>query len=169
MPTPDLRQRTFDDYVVGETFEFGETIVSEADIIAFARQFDPQPFHIDPVAARSSIFGGLIASGWHTAALAMRLFVDHVLSPENSLGSPGVDELRFPAPVRPGARLGIRVTVTETRPSRSRSDRGLVRQQLEVLDRASSPPVVVMTMSTMGLFRRRPGPGDQCPEAPPPK
>jgi acyl dehydratase len=153
----DLRQRTFDDWVVGETFEFGETRVSEEEIIAFARQFDPQSFHVDPEAARASIFGGVVASGWHTAAMAMRLFVDHVLSPEHALGSPGVDELRFPAPVRPGARLAIRVTVTETRPSRAKPDRGLVRQQVEVLDRAQSPPAVVMTMSTMGLFRRRPG------------
>ena len=140
--------------------------VGREKIREFAEVAGEHPFHVDPEAARSSIFGGVVASGWHTAALAMRLFVDHVLPPGNSLGSPGVDELRFPAPVRPGARLAIRVTVTETRPSRTKPDRGLVRQQLEVLDRASSPPAVVLTMSTMGLFRRRTG-GDPSGPAEP--
>jgi acyl dehydratase len=154
---PDLRGRSFDDFTVGETFEFGDRLVTEEEIVAFGRQFDPQPFHVDPEAARESIFGGVVASGWHTGAMAMRLFVDHMLSPEHALGSPGVDELRFAAPVRPGARLSLRVTITETRPSQTRPDRGLVRQRFEVLDRAVSPAVVVMTMSTMGLFRRRPG------------
>ncbi|MPY95889.1 MAG: acyl dehydratase [Acidimicrobiia bacterium] len=155
MTTPEPRDRTFDDYTVGETFEFGYLDVTAAEIVEFGRKYDPQPFHVDAEAAKTSIFGGLIASGWHTGAMAMRLYVDNVLSPEHSLGSPGVDELRFLAPVRPGARLALRVTVLDLVPSRSKPDRGVVRQRLEVLDAAADPPVLVASMATMGLFRRR--------------
>lgn len=156
MTAPELRDRSFDDYTIGEVFEFGSIDVTEDEIVEFGRRFDPQPFHVDAEAARSSMFGGLIASGWHTAAMAMRLFVDNMLSPEHSLGSPGVDELRFLAPVRPGARLALRVTIVDLVPSRSKADRGVVRQRLEVLDTAASPPVLVASMSTMGIFSRRP-------------
>ncbi len=155
MAKPPLRERTFDDYDVGEVFELGDLDVTEQDIVAFARQFDPQPFHVDADAARSSIFGGLIASGWHTAAMAMRLFVDHMLPPQHALGSPGVDELRFLAPVRPGARLRVRVTIVELVPSRSKPDRGIVRERFEVLDVAGEEPVTVATYLAMGLYRRR--------------
>ena len=156
MTRPDPRDRAFEDYTEGETFEFGEITVSEAEIIEFGRRFDPQPFHVDPEeAARSSIFGGVIASGWHTGAMAMRLYVDNLLSPHYALGSPGLDEVRFSAPVRPGARLAIRVTITETRPSASKPDRGLVRQRWEVVDRSQTPPLTVMTVASVGLFRRR--------------
>jgi acyl dehydratase len=150
-----LRERTFDDYEVGEVFEFGHLDVTEADIVEFGRKYDPQPFHVDAEAARSSIFGTLVASGWHTAAMAMRLYVDHMVPPGNSLGSPGVDELRFLAPVRPGARLALRVTVVELTPSRSKPDRGLVRHRFEILDVAPGEPVVVATCVVMGLYRRR--------------
>jgi acyl dehydratase len=154
MGKPPLRSRTFDDYDVGEVFEVGHLDVTEAEIIEFGRRYDPQPFHVDPDAAASSIFGGLVASGWHTGAMAMRLFVDHVLS-EHALGSPGVDELRFVAPVRPGARLALRVTVVELLPSRSKPDRGLIRQRFEVLDIAPVEPVLVASYLAMGLYRRR--------------
>jgi acyl dehydratase len=155
MAKPPPRERFFDDFEIGEVFEVGHLDVTEAEIVEFGRRYDPQPFHVDARAARSSIFGGLVASGWHTAAMAMRLYVDHLVSPQNSLGSPGVDELRFLAPVRPGARLALRVTVVELRPSRSKPDRGLLRQRFEVLDVAPDEPVVVATFLTMGLFRRR--------------
>lgn len=155
MGKPALRDRTFDDYEVGEVFEFGHLDVTEDEIVEFGRRYDPQPFHTDPEAAKASIFGGLIASGWHTGAMAMRLFVDHMLSPEHSLGSPGMDELRFLAPVRPGARLGLRVTILELTPSRSKPDRGVVRYRMEVLDLAPDEPVAVASFLTMGLFRRR--------------
>jgi acyl dehydratase len=155
MAKPPPRDRTFDDYEVGEVFEFGHIDVTAEEIVDFARRYDPQPFHLDAEAAKASIFGGLIASGWHTAAMAMRLYVDHMLPPGSALGSPGVDELRFVAPVRPGARLALRVTVTEVTPSRSKPDRGLVRQRFEVLDVAPATPVVVATYLAMGLYRRR--------------
>jgi acyl dehydratase len=148
---PPPRDRAFEDFEVGESFEYGSYDVSAEEIVAFGRAYDPQPFHTDPEAAKSSIFGGLIASGWHTCAMGMRMLVDNVLSPAHSLGSPGVDEVRFLAPVRPGARLRLRVTVDDLVPSRSKPDRGLVRMRVEVLDDVT--PVV--TMLTLGLWRRR--------------
>ncbi|MEI8183847.1 MAG: MaoC family dehydratase, partial [Desulfomonile sp.] len=109
--TTPAEDRYFEDYVPGSVHEFGSIAVEEAEMINFARRFDPQPFHIDPEAAKQSIFGGLIASGWHTASLAMRLLVDHYISHVASLGSPGVDELRWLKPVRPGDTLSVRITL----------------------------------------------------------
>ena len=116
-----------------------------------SRAYDPQSFHTDPVAAAASSYGGLIASGWQTAGVMMRLLVAHFIPPNASLGSPGVDELRWLKPVRPGDRL--RVRVQETVPSRSRPDRGMVRLLIEVLNQHAE---VVMTTRGMLLFRRRP-------------
>ena len=138
--------------VIGSVHEFGSIAVEEAEMINFARRFDPQPFHIDPEAAKQSIFGGLIASGWHTASLMMRLFVDHYLSHVASLGSPGVDELRWLRPVLPGDKLSMRVTVLEASLSRSKPDRGIVRSYIEVLNQSSE---VVMTMKAVNLLRCR--------------
>ncbi|TDD57636.1 MaoC family dehydratase, partial [Actinomadura rubrisoli] len=118
--------RYFEDYATGTTYEYGHVSVTEAEIIEFARRFDPQPIHLDPGFAATGPFKGIIASGWHTGSILMRLFADHVLSRVASLASPGVDELRWPAPVRPGDSLRLRVTVLETRPSRSKPDRGIV-------------------------------------------
>jgi acyl dehydratase len=143
------QERYFEDYVPGEVHEFGSIVVEEEEIIAFAQRFDPQDFHIDPEAAKNSIYGGLIASGWHTASLMMRLFVDHYLSKVASLGSPGVDELRWIKPVRPGDRLSLRVTVLETRRSRSRPDRGIVRSFIEVLNQHGE---VVMSMKAVNFL-----------------
>src|SRR5262245_50139364 len=109
--------RYFEDYPPGHIYEFGSITVSEGEIIEFARQFDPQYFHTDPEKANASRFGGLVASGWHTVCLAMRLFVDHYVSHAASLASPGMDEIRWPNPVRPGDTLRIRVTILEARPS----------------------------------------------------
>lgn len=119
--------RWFEDYPVGSTWELGEVTPTEEQIVGFAREFDPQPFHVDADAAAASPFGGLIASGWHTAALMMRLVVDHYLSPESSLGSPGVDDLRWHAPVRPGVALRLRAEVLEARVSAGKPDRGILR------------------------------------------
>jgi acyl dehydratase len=124
--------RYFEDYAPGFTVDCGSVSVSEAEIIAFAKEYDPQPFHVDPVAAAEGPFGGLIASGWHTTSLAMRQLVDHWVSPESSLGSPGVDEIRWPSPVRPGDTLHVRATVLETRRSQSKPDRGIIRSLTEV-------------------------------------
>lgn len=147
--TTPIEKRYFEDYVPGSVHEFGPIKVEEAEIIEFARRYDPQPFHIDPEAAKDSIYGGLIASGWHTAGLMMRLLVDHYLSHVASLGSPGVDELRWLKPVRPGDELSVRVTVLETRRSRSKPDRGIVRSFVEVLNQKGE---VVMTLKAVNFL-----------------
>lgn len=136
MPTPadKAKPRFFEDYAPGRVFEFGASRVDETELVEFARRYDPQPFHVDAERAARSPFGGLIASGWHTGSLMMRMLVDCYLAPETSLGSPGLDELRWPAPVRPGDTLSLRVTVVEARRSASKPDRGLVRSTIEVLN-----------------------------------
>lgn len=127
-----MSKRYWEDFVPGEVLELGRTVpVTEAAIIAFASQFDPQYFHTDPQKAKRSIFGGLVASGWHTAAMVMRLRVEEIVSHTISMGSPGVEELRWPAPVRPGDTLMARAVVLETRPSKSRQEMGLVRWRAE--------------------------------------
>src|SRR5712692_3474948 len=126
--------RYFEDYPPGSVFEAGPIAVSEAEIIDFARRYDPQAMHVDPAAAAQGRFGGLIASGWHTAAMMMRLFATNFLSPVSSVASPGVDELRWLEPVRPGDALSIRVTVLEARRSRSRPGEGIVRGFVEVVN-----------------------------------
>ena len=131
----DHELRYFEDYLPGASHDCGSVSVSEAEIISFATQFDPQPFHVDPAAAARGPFGGLIASGWHTAALVMRQLVDHYLSAEASLGSPGLDDLRWPEPVRPGDTLRVRVTAVEAR--RSREQAG--PRHPEDLDRGGQP------------------------------
>lgn len=121
--------RTFDDLAAGETIDLGTTSVTEAEILAFAREFDPQPFHVDPEAAAASPYGGLIASGWHTCALFMRLLATGFLNDTVSYGSPGIDELRWPRPVRPGDTLAGAFEILEARPSASRPDRGILRSR----------------------------------------
>ena len=144
--------RYFEDYIAGVVHEFGGVEVLEDEMIAFARRFDPQPFHTDPDAARKSVFGGLIASGWFTASLIMRLLVDNYVSRVASLGSPGVDELRWLKPVRPGDTLSARITVLETQRSRSKPDRGFIRTFIEVLNQNSD---LVMTIKSVGFVRCR--------------
>ena len=144
--------RYFEDYIAGEAYTYGSVTLDEACIVAFARQYDPQPFHIDPVAAEDSIYGGLIASGWQTVAETMRILVDHVISPASSLGSPGCDELRWLKPVRPGDSLSVRFEIDSGRRSRSNPDRGLVSSRLAVLNQRDD---VVMTMRTTLLVRVR--------------
>jgi acyl dehydratase len=130
----DLGLRYFEDYTPGTTYECGSVRIDEASIINFAQQYDPQPFHTDPVAAATGPFGGLVASGWHTAGLVMRLLVDNYLSAEASLGAPGLDELRWPRPVRPGDTLAVRATVVEARKSQSKPDRGIVKTLVEAVN-----------------------------------
>jgi len=153
--TIPAEQRYFEDYVAGSVYEFGSVTVEQDEVIAFARRFDPQVFHVDPESAKGTIYGGLIASGWHTAVLMMRLFVDHYLSKVASLGSPGVDELRWNKPVRPGDELAIRVTVQETKRSRSKPDRGIVHSFIEVMNRNRE---VVMSMKAVNFFFCRQNP-----------
>jgi acyl dehydratase len=145
-------ERYFEDYQVGMVDEFGEVVVTADEIVEFARRYDPQPMHADPDAAGRGTFGGLIASGWHTAAMVMRLFVEHYLSKVATLPSPGIDELRWLKPVRPGDTLRVRVTVLETKRSRSKPDRGLVRSLVEVLNQDGD---AVMSQRPMNLMRCR--------------
>jgi acyl dehydratase len=145
-------ERYFEDYHVGMIDEFGDIAVTAEEIVEFARRYDPQSMHVDPLAAAQGPFGGLIASGWHTASMVMRLFVEHYLSKVATLPSPGVDELRWVRPVRPGDTLRVRVTVLETKRSRSKPDRGLVRGLVEVLNQNDE---LVMTQRPMNLMRCR--------------
>lgn len=130
----DLGLRYFEDYAPGITYECGSVSFDEASIIKFAQQYDPQSFHTDPVTAATGPFGGLIASGWQTAGLVMRVLVDNYLSAEASLGAPAIDELRWPIPVRPGDTLAVRATVVEARKSQSKPDRGIVRTLVEAVN-----------------------------------
>lgn len=143
----------FEDFRPGQTVELGNRTVTEEEIVAFARQWDPQPFHTDAEAARDSVFGGLIASGWHTGAMWMRLYVDSLLGSSASQGSPGVEELRWLAPVRPGDTLTGRLEVLEAVPSARRPDRGTVRIRAEMVNQDG---VTVMSMTSRGHFGRRP-------------
>ena len=149
----DSNPRYFEDYPPGAVFEGGAITVSESDIVEFARRYDPQTMHTDPAAAMHGFFGGLIASGWHTTALMMRLFAAHFLSQASSLASPGIDELRWLRPVRPGDVLSLRVTVTEARRSRSKPEQGVVRSFVEVLNQNGE---AVMSLKPISLIRCRP-------------
>ncbi|MDQ0605018.1 acyl dehydratase [Streptomyces canus] len=148
-----IQERYFEDYMPGSVYVYGSITVSERDILQFAGDFDPQDIHSDPEAAAEGAFKGLIASGWHTAALMMRMYADHYVSKVASLASPGVDELRWVRPVRPGDSLSIRTTVQQARVSRSKPDRGLVHTHIEVLNQRDEP---VLTMTAMNILLRRP-------------
>lgn len=153
-PVPPDR-RFFEDYTAGHVYDLGTFTVSEPEIIEFATQYDPQYFHVDPAKAAESQFGGIIASGWHTISLAMRLYVDGYLSHVASLASPGVDEVRWPNPVRPGDTVRIRVTILETRVSRSKPDRGIVRARMEGINQRDE---LVLSMLAVSIVGRRPEP-----------
>ena len=145
-------QRFFEDYSAGSVYEFGAITVSEPEIIDFAGKFDPQYFHVNPVKAAASEFGGIIASGFHTASLAMRLYVDHFLSHVASLASPGVDDLKWPNPLRPGDTVRIRVTILEARLSRSKPDRGIVRARVEAINQREE---LTLSMTVVSIIGRR--------------
>ena len=159
-PSASPGNRFFEFYQPGSVFELGSIRVTEEEVLEFGRRFDPQVFHTDPVAARETEYGGLIASGWHTAALMMRLYSDHYLPGDSTLVSPGVDELRWLLPVRPGDELSIRVTVVDARPSRTKPDRGIVRSAVEVLNQRRE---VVMTVTATNFFLRDPAAGHSAP------
>lgn len=146
-------ERGFEDYHVGAVYEFGHLTMDQDRLLEFAREFDPQPMHADPVFADAGPYAGLIASGWHTGAILLRLYVDHYL-PHGaaSLGSPGMDELRWPAPVRPGDLLRLRVEIVETKRSRSKPDRGLVIAKTELLNQNDK---IVFSASIMNLIMMR--------------
>lgn len=143
----------FEDFHPGQVIELGTRTVTEAEILDFARQFDPQPFHVDRDAAAASHFGGIVASGWHTCSLLMRQIVDELLSRSVSHGSPGVDEIRWLKPVRPGDTLRMSMRVTEAIPSKSRPDRGVLKCEYQGVNQHGE---AVVTMKTLGMFGRRP-------------
>ncbi len=145
--------RYFDDFEIGEVIDLGKTSATAEQIIDFARQFDPQPFHLDAVAAKDSIFGGLVASGWHTCSLIMRQLVDHLLSDSASLGSPGMDEVRWIKPLRPDMVMSVRFTVQDLKASRSKPDRGVVFSLFEGIGPDGE---LIVSCKGRGMYRRRP-------------
>ena len=144
--------RYFEDFQVGDTFDLGRTSATQEEIIAFARQFDPQPFHTDPERAKESFFGGLVASGWHTISLFMRLLVDKLINETISLGSPGVDEVRWIRPVHPDEVLHGRFTILDSKVSQSKANLGIIRSRGELLN--SSDQVVMSLLGTHFIGRR---------------
>jgi acyl dehydratase len=151
LATP-VTDRHFEDYAPGAVCVYGDIVMTAAEIVAFARRYDPQPIHTDPAAAARGPFEGLIASGWHTIACVMRVLVERYLSHVAAIVSPGIDELRWKTPVRPGDVLRVRITVEEASPSRSKPDRGLVRTYVEALNQRDE---VVLSMRAMNLILRR--------------
>jgi acyl dehydratase len=147
-----VEDRYFEDYVPGVSVRLGSEQVTEEDVLRFAREFDPQLIHADPEAAAEGPFGSLIASGWHTTALMMRVFATSFLNQAASLASPGVDELRWLLPVRPGDALTVQFTILDARPSRSKPDRGIVRTQIEMFNQHEAP---VLSMIAINILRRR--------------
>ncbi len=142
----------WEDFKVGDRAELGRHTFSEEEIVAFARQFDPQPFHTDRLGAERTVFGGLIASGWHTCAVGMRLLCDSSLKDAASLGSPGIDNIRWLKPVRAGDTVTYRRIVVESRASMSRKGVGLVKHRWEAVNQDG---VLVLTMEGWGFFGRK--------------
>ena len=143
----------FEDFSVGRVFDSGTRQLSEQDILGFAREYDPQYFHTDPEAAKQSIFGGLIASGWQTVGVCMRLMCDTYLLETSTLGSPGVDEVRWVKPVYPGDTLRMRATVIAAKPSSSKPDRGIATMRCNIYNQKDE---LVMHMQGMQMMQRRP-------------
>jgi acyl dehydratase len=150
----------FEDFPPGEVVQYGDIEVSSARIKSFAEHFDPQPFHLDEAAARETVAGGLIASGWHTAAMLMRVNYDNFLNRSTSQGSPGIAEVNWFKPVRPGDRLSVRRTTVSARPSASKPDLGIVDFAFEVLNQLGE---VTMNQKNIMLFKRRPA-GEGAPK-----
>ena len=142
----------WEDFKVGDTMEMGRHTFREEEILAFGREFDPQPFHTDPAKAGETVFGGLIASGWHTCAVGMRLMVQNYLGRTASLGSPGIDSIRWLKPVRAGDTLTYRRIVLESRASATREGVGLVKHRWEALNQGGE---LVLTMEGWGFFGRK--------------
>ncbi|MCL4746413.1 MAG: MaoC family dehydratase [Burkholderiaceae bacterium] len=146
------KERYFEDYVAGESVEFGDYLITAREIVEFATRYDPQAFHVDAEAATNSHFGGLIASGFHTLGVMMRMMADHFISPLASMGSPGLDEVRWLLPVRPGDRLRVRATILDTRRSQSKPDRGMISVLYEVLNQDDQ---VAMSVRGWGMYLSR--------------
>jgi acyl dehydratase len=161
--TPRTIRWYWEDFPVGSVREFGGVTLTHDEIVEFARRYDPQPFHLDEAAARESLFGGLCASGWQTCALAMRMMCDAYLNESASLGSPGVDKLRWTAPVYPGDTLHVRMTVIASRPMASKPEVGLMQSHWDVMNQDGR---TVLTMEGWGMMRRRHAALPAVPAAP---
>src|SRR5882757_11399168 len=148
-----LSERYLEDFAVGQTFGSGRLRIEGERALAFAAEFDPQPFHLDEAAARHSIFGGLAASGWHTAAVTMRLLFDSELKPAGGIIGAGLDECRWPRPVRPGDELRIECEVIEVRPSKSRPEQGLIKLRTTTLNQNGE--AVLVQVVNMVVLRRK--------------
>jgi acyl dehydratase len=146
----------FEDFFPGQVIELGTRTVSEAEIIAFATQFDPQPFHVDHEAAEASIFGGVIASGWHTCSMMMRLVVDGMMNESSALGAPGLDSVRWILPVRAGDTLSVSYLTTKVKASGSRPERGVVWSTWKATNQHGD---LVCTVEGMCMFGKRPTQG----------
>jgi len=145
-------ERYLDDFAVGQVFRSGSIRVDVQEITAFAAEFDPQPFHLDPVAAERTFFRGLAASGWHTAALTMRLLVESELKPAGGIIGLGFEDFRWPRPVRPGDELTLQTEVLEVRPSQSRPEQGLIKIRVTTVNQADE--AVLIQVGSL-LIRRR--------------
>ncbi|MBC3928382.1 MaoC family dehydratase [Undibacterium sp. CY21W] len=143
----------FEDFIPGSVIPLGQRTVTEEEIIHFAQQFDPQSFHVDKDAAKASIFGGVIASGWHTCSMIMRMVVDGFIADSSSMGSPGVDEVRWILPVRPGDTLTVSAETVSVKSSTSKPDRGVVNTVWKAVNQDGQ---LVCTINGMGMFGRRP-------------
>ena len=145
-------KRHWEDFAPGAVEFYGPRLVTREEIVAFAAEFDPQPMHLDEEAARASMLGGLAASGWHTCCLLMRMACDSFVLNSSSMGAPGVDEVKWLKPLRPGTRITLRITVLDTRVSNSRPEMGFVKLQMEVLD---DERALLMTLTTSMIMGRR--------------
>jgi acyl dehydratase len=152
----DVALLYFEDFPVGDAIVFGDRLVTVEEIIAFAKEWDPQPFHLDPEAAKESQIGELIASGWHTGSMLMRMMCDAYLLDSASEGSPGIDEMRWIKPVRPGDRLTVKRTTLSARASRSRPAIGIIGFQFEVMNQDGE---TAMLLTSSSFIRRRAGAG----------
>jgi acyl dehydratase len=150
-----MPKRTWEDFKTGDVAVYGPRVITREEIVAFAAEFDLQPMHMDEAAASATLLGGLAASGWHGCALMMRMIADGFLLDSTSMGSPGIEEVRWLRPLRPGTQLRLRVTVLDSRASKSRPDMGLTRMHYELIDAADT--VITSMTSTMMFGRRQPG------------
>jgi acyl dehydratase len=145
----------WEDFEPGAVAVYGPRLVTREEIVAFAAEFDPQPMHLDEAAASATLLGGLGASGWHSCSLLMRMIADGFVLNSSSMGSPGIDDIRWLRPLRPGTRVRVRATVVETRASKSRPEMGMVKFLFEMIDETEVPLTSVSTTLMMG--RRTPG------------
>ncbi|HEV2630304.1 MAG TPA: MaoC family dehydratase [Pseudolabrys sp.] len=150
-----MPKRTWEDFKTGDVAVYGPRVITREEIVAFSAEFDLQPMHMDEAAASATLLGGLAASGWHGCALMMRMIADGFLLDSTSMGSPGIEEVRWLRPLRPGTQLRLRVTVLDSRASKSRPDMGLTRMHYELIDAADT--VITSMTSTMMFGRRQPG------------